>query len=104
MHGCRNEWCHYKKPAAMNNAPLTNTFEILILIKNKTTHPPSNSHRSLFKTIRQTQSLVKWLHYVGIWEKIVKSKTKTICKKYSFIVPLAGTTTVLFKEKFQFHF
>ena len=102
MHGCRNEWCYYKKPA-MNNAPLTNTFEFLILIKNKTTHPPSNCHRSLFRTICQTWSLVKWLHYisVGIW-KIFESKT--IWEKYSFIVPLAGTTTVLFKEKFQFHF
>ena len=41
------------------------------------------------------------LYYVGIW-KIFESKT--IWEKYGFIVPLAGTTTVLFKEKFQFHF
>ena len=104
MHGCQNEWFHYKKPA-MNNAPLTNTFEFLILIKNKTTHPPSNCHRSLFRTICQTWSLVKWLHYIMLeFGRFFNQRLKTIWEKYSFIVPLAGTTTVLFKEKFQFHF
>ena len=36
--------------------------------------------------------------------RFFNQRLKTIWEKYSFIVPLAGTTTVLFKEKFQFHF